>query len=794
MASTGNGEKRAREREIEPNPQAIRDALSLLHAPGEVFEIRALGGKLRRPLSGYFNDHDKAARAALACVRRGAEGVYVTLNPVNRALLARADNKVIEAQRNASTADKDITRRRWLLIDLDPARPSGISSTEAEHKAALDKAGEIAAWLTRCNWPAPVLADSGNGAHLLNRVELPADDSGLTSRVLRALDAIFSDSRMKVDVTTFNPSRVTKLYGTPARKGDSTLDRPHRLSRLFEVPKDLEHVPPGRLEEVAALIAEEPQATAGAARTGGFDAGAWLARAGIEILREEPYSGGIKLILRECPFGEHRKAAKSAVFIFADGRLGFHCFSDDHAGLGWKELRAKYEPAARAATNGAGADAPADERAASFPEPAHGWPEPVGEAAFHGPAGEFVRLIEPHTEADPAGLLLQFMVAAGNWMGASPFRRAGGQAHHLNEFAVLVGESKQGRKGTAWAEVEQFFDQLDSGWMRTRKASGLTSGEGLIWHVRDPVTKRERVKQDGKQTGDYQQVETDAGVEDKRLLCVEKEFGRTLKVGGREGNTLSAMLREAWDGGVLATLSKNSPARATGAHVSLIGHITPAEINTLLDATDAANGFGNRILWCSVRRSKMLPWGGSSSTVDAQFGDLLDRVRAAGARARQIGEFSFDEDAAALWEQVYPELSGGKTGLLGAMTARSEAHVIRLACVYAALDGSQSISSVHLRAALAVWRYCERSAEFIFGDRMGNPVADQILDALLNNSAGLTRTEIRDMFGRNRTEPEIAGALGLLLKSGRATSTKEPTTGRPIERWKARLGESTSTT
>ena len=522
----GGGEKRARDREIEPNPEAIRNALSLLHAPAEVFEIRALGGKLRRPLSGYFDDQDKAARAALECVRRGAEGVYVTLNPVNRALLARADNKVIEAQRNASTADKDITCRRWLLIDLDPARPSGISSTEAEHKAALDKAREIAAWLCGYNFPPAIVADSGNGAHLLYRVDLPADDGGLLSRVLRGLDAALGDEQTKVDVSTFNPSRITKVYGTPARKGDSTLDRPHRLSRLLDVPRDLEHVPRGRLEEVAALITEEPQAAAGAARAGGFDARAWLARAGIEVLREEPYSDGSRLILRECPFGEHRKEAKSAVFISAGGRLGFRCFSDDHAGRGWKELRAKYEPAAKASTDGRGAGAPADERAASLPEPAHGWPEPVGEAALCGTAGEFVRVIEPHTEADPAGLLLQFLVAAGNWIGASPFRRAGGQAHHLNEFAVLVGESKQGRKGTAWAEVEQFFDQLDSGWLRTRKASGLTSGEGLIWHVRDPVTKRERVKQDGKQTGDYQQVETDAGVEDKRLLCVEKEFGR----------------------------------------------------------------------------------------------------------------------------------------------------------------------------------------------------------------------------------------------------------------------------
>jgi hypothetical protein len=420
------------------------------------------------------------------------------------------------------------------------------------------------------------------------------------------------------------------------------------------------------------------------------------------------------------------------------------------------------------------------------------WPAPLAGAAFYGLAGEFVHLVEPHTEADPAGLLLQFLIAAGNWIGPSPYRRAGGQPHRLNEFAVLVGESKQGRKGTAWAEVERFFDQVDPDWLRERRASGLTSGEGLIWHVRDPISKNERVKSNGKQTSEYEQIEVDAGVQDKRLLCVEKEFGRTLKSGGREGNTLSAMLREAWDGGTLASLTKNSPARATTAHISMVGHITPAEIGMLLDATDAANGFGNRILWCAVRRSKMLPWGGS--TLDARYGELVHRVRLAGEGARQIGEFEFDSDAKALWEQIYPELSGGKTGLLGAMIARSEAHVTRLACIYAALDASPFIRAAHLQASLAVWAYCERSAQFTFGDRMGNPIADTILEALRNNPEGLTRTDIRDLFARNRTEAEIEGALALLRKGGRATSTKEPTGGRPVEKWKARLGTTTTLT
>jgi hypothetical protein len=350
---------------------------------------------------------------------------------------------------------------------------------------------------------------------------------------------------------------------------------------------------------------------------------------------------------------------------------------------------------------------------------------------------------------------------------------------------VLVGESKQGRKGTAWAEVERFFDRVDPSWMKEKRASGLASGEGLIWHVRDPIFKREPVMNNGKPTGDYQAVEIDPGIDDKRLLVIEKEFGRALKTAARDGNTLSNTLREAWDGGHLASLSKNSPARATGAHVSLIGHITPAELHALLDATDAANGFGNRFLWCAVQRSKLLPWGGS--TLDARMNDLVERVQRAGENARKIAEFTFDAEARVLWERVYRELSEEKTGLLGAMTARAEAHVIRLTCIYAALDSSPVIRTAHLNAGRELWSYCERSAEFIFGDRMGNPVADTILEALRTNPDGLSRTDIRDLFGRNRKEAEIEAALALLLRSGRAVRTKEPSGGRPVERWKLRL-------
>lgn len=215
----------------------IRRTCELLFAPGQVVELRALDAvtrEWRRPhtVSGYFDDWERLATAATSIQARG---IYVTLNPVNPALLARANNRMWDMQAgDSSTSDNDIVARRWLPIDCDPVRPAGISATAAEHDLALARAREIRDHLSARGWPEPLLADSGNGAHLLYRVELPADDGGLVAGALAALAFRFTDALVSVDEKNFNPARIWKLYGTVAAKGDHTPERPHRLSRLVE--------------------------------------------------------------------------------------------------------------------------------------------------------------------------------------------------------------------------------------------------------------------------------------------------------------------------------------------------------------------------------------------------------------------------------------------------------------------------------------------------------------------------------------------------------------------------------
>ncbi len=411
------------------------------------------------------------------------------------------------------------------------------------------------------------------------------------------------------------------------------------------------------------------------------------------------------------------------------------------------------------------------------PLPAPVWPA-LNKAALHGLAGEFVQLVEPHTEADPVALLAQFLVCFGNCIGAEPHFRVEADRHALNLFCCCVGETSKGRKGTSLGHVRNVCRSVDEDWDTERVQFGLSSGEGLIWAVRDPIEETKAQRQKGQPTT-YEDVITDQGVSDKRLLVIEAEFASTLRVMNRETNTLSPVIRNAWDGGNLRILTKNSPARATGAHIGIIGHISKAELLQHLTRTEMGNGFGNRFLWLCVKRSKCLPEGGCISSVN--FGPFLQELGRVVNRGKVTPEIRRDSEARGLWAEVYPELSSGKPGLLGAMIARSEAQAMRLACLYAALDGSMLVTIDHLRAALALWQYCEDSARYIFGATLGDPIADTILQSLKGAPAGLTRTEINQIFGGHKTTTQIDQAIILLRSQNMITPHKRDTGGRPVE-------------
>jgi hypothetical protein len=410
------------------------------------------------------------------------------------------------------------------------------------------------------------------------------------------------------------------------------------------------------------------------------------------------------------------------------------------------------------------------------------WPEPPAAEAFHGLAGQFVNVVSPQTEADPVALLGQFLVFFGNAAGHSSYFRVEADLHTTNINAILVGDTASGRKGTSLSQTRRPFETSDQNWAENRIQSGLSSGEGLIWAVRDQIECKDPIKERGRVKG-YETVIQDHGIDDKRLLVLETEFSSTLKVAGREGNTLTGVVRQAWDTGSLRLLTKTSPAKSTGAHISIIGHIPKDELIRCLDSTDMGNGFANRFLWLCVRRSKMLPDGGH--VPENELNTIAAKLRKALDFARRGNELQRDEAARAVWHSVYESLSSRKPGLLGAVLSRAEAQVTRLSVIYGLLDLSSVVRVEHLKAALALWGYCERSVRYIFGDAIGDPVADEILNALRRTDEGLTRTEISNLFARNRDKQHIDMALSVLARQGLISSVRKETRGRPVEKWVA---------
>jgi hypothetical protein len=274
----------------------------------------------------------------------------------------------------------------------------------------------------------------------------------------------------------------------------------------------------------------------------------------------------------------------------------------------------------------------------------------------------------------------------------------------------------------------------------------------------------------------------DEGVADKRLLVVETEFARLMRTARREGNTLPDLLRQAWDSGKLRCLSKNSPARATGAHISVVGHVTQQELIQRVCDTDAHNGFLNRFLWVCVRRSKLLPHGGRP----VELAGFAEALAAALRFAEEDAAMTWTADGWQLWEEVYSRLTADRPGLFGLVTGRAEAQVLRLSMVYALLAKSAVIDFEHLQAALEVWRYCEDSARHVFGERYGVPLLDELLAHLRSHPEGLTRNEIRNVFARHVTSAELSQALDTLREMGQAWEEREPTAGRTTSRWFAR--------
>ena len=330
----------------------IIHALRLWFQAGDVFEVRvlvAVSADYRREHieSGYFDyEHISAVPEALKRLL-SFRGVYVTVNPVNPDLLARAVNRLRPAGRNPTTADTDIVRRRWLLIDCDPRRASGVSSSNAEHESALAKAREIRDGLSSLGWPDPIMTDSGNGAQLMYRIELPADDGGLVQKCTNAF-ALASDDAVSIDTSVHNPARIWRLPGTMNCKGDSIPERPHRMARILDEPQDIVSVSREQMQDIVSYQSEDTQTDVPDDEwkhtMPAFDLDSWIAQYCPELGSPQPWKGGRKWIFPVCPFNEAH-TNKSAVLIQEpSGAVAFKCHHNGCSGNDWRALRELREP------------------------------------------------------------------------------------------------------------------------------------------------------------------------------------------------------------------------------------------------------------------------------------------------------------------------------------------------------------------------------------------------------------------------------------------------------------------
>ena len=376
------------------------------------------------------------------------------------------------------------------------------------------------------------------------------------------------------------------------------------------------------------------------------------------------------------------------------------------------------------------------------------FPPASEEAIFHGPIGAFIRVVEPHTEAHPMGILAHLLPAIGTLIPPEIYVSRGEERQPARINTVLVGPSNSGRKGTSFSPVNSLMKRVCDKFWSKQRLNGLSSGEGLIAAVGedqeyDPETKQVTKAQ-----------------REKRLYIVESEFSRVFANKNRDGNVLSQIIREAFDSGDLHTMTVE-PRHAVGAHVSITGHITPDELRYCLTSIDKVNGFGNRFLWFVVKSDKVLPH--PQPIHDTTFDILVPRLKAVLSYctfhidSTNGVSVELDFEAEQMWERVYTQRlrwESTDAGLAGSMTSRGSAMVQRMALIYAMLDvplketlgrevlaGHPVIRPEHLKAALAVWDYCEESAIQLFGGKSDSRCGEKILK-LLRENGDMTTTEL----------------------------------------------------
>lgn len=327
------------------NETEIRKTIAIMKPEKELFEVRIIfsGGT---NASGYFTDAETLIRTLKCYHASGSSNVYITLNGIKDECYSRQQRDQFIKNVKPTTTDSDIYCYDWLMIDIDPQRSAGTSSSNDQIEISKTKGNEVYAFLKRNGFEEPIVAFSGNGVHLLYRICLKMNEENkkLVKDCLSVLDLFFSDNYVKVDTANFNPARICKLYGTMAQKGSNTEDRPHRMSYIIRSPEKLAQNGKALLEKLASYLPkpEKPHRYNNYA-PGQFDLDEWLDLYGIRYTKTS-YESAVKYILDKCPFDESHSGKDACIFKAFNGAIGFHCFHNSCSNKTWQDVRRLFEP------------------------------------------------------------------------------------------------------------------------------------------------------------------------------------------------------------------------------------------------------------------------------------------------------------------------------------------------------------------------------------------------------------------------------------------------------------------
>lgn len=774
-AGGGMSTVHATTRRLLPDAALLAACWQSLVRPGDVHEVRA--PKTRRgPLrlfgvaSGYFDDDEAFLEALSEIGGEDAEGVYLTLNPVNPALLARAANRLIDGK-PITTSDADIVRRRHLLIDFDPVRPSGISATNEERTASLIVREAVLAYLTNeLGWPPPVASvETGNGAALIYRIRLANDEPArlLVEGVLRGLAAAFNTERVTVDTTNANAARIVKVVGTVAAKGDSTTDRPWRLATATFQPAPLP-VSDGQLAAVAAMA---PPIKQGKTQASMPDA-SWEVR---DLLRargigwsERAKPWGTVLELDRClTSDDHTDAA--CIIEFPSGALAYRCLHNRCADKTWADVRGilgvpKREPYG-AFTVGGKAAGDRDEHVRSSAS-SHGHPPPnepsedvafaptpIPDVAYYGWFREYVDLVEPTTEGAPAFHLASALALTAATMGRRICTIYASDELYANLFCLLIGPAGRAKKDTAIK--------------RALKIPQLP-GPGLRMHSVDFEVLRD--------------IGSDVGLvsalkDHNNILLYITEFKKLMGYARRQStNTIIPRLIEAFDTPpILQNKVKGNPLEAKLPYLTLIAAIQPDILTEQMSEGDISSGFANRLMYFVGTGTGPKPSAPNLDSLSAWqlFDDLT----------RAIGSYPDGtvlpmlEEARPRWDAWYvadynrPVANEDED----TMHIRLAVMIRKVALIYAVSEAAPGIGDRHIAAAIALieWMWVNmRRLIRTWGEAPEANLQRKIIETLDRNGPMLRR-KLQQNIGHRMGPGVFARVVKAMLENGTLGMTED---------------------